>query len=331
MKSIALRTLALLPAPVIVAAIWWAGNRPVPEAPVTLQAGGTGQAEQEDAAQLPAKLEGGWKLQGKVERYDKKTLFDRINGAAPAYIRAGFLYSLGAEYRKQGLEESVVVDCYAMGSPARALGMYATERDSSYTFIDVGDGGYVAAGSLNFWRGQFYVKLAGYEEGDAMDRALRELAGGLAKALPDHPDASKDLAPLDGMPPGKLPNTSGYSHPALADVDGLAGVYYASYPGEGDDAPTFRLFLTAPEPPARARARLDKVKAYFERDGAKVTVTDEDGLRLITAATDATTTVVAARGGVVAGAIDVQPRDLVASARAKVVEALAIPGDEAQQ
>lgn len=264
MRSAALKLLALLPIPVILGLVIWAGQRPRPPSPAV--GAGKGAARSEAVAPLPASLKSGWTLHGKAERFDKRTLFDRIDGAAPPYIRAGFEQSWGAEYRQPGRAEPVTVDAYDMGGAARAFGMYAAERDPKYAFIEVGDEGYLAAGSLNFWRGRYYVKLAGFEEGEAMDRALKALGHDLAAALPADP-AAKQVATLLGRLPTaqRQPHGEGFS---LAPLDGIAGLshaYHASYQPPGTEA-RYRLFLVAPGE-GRAAERLAQIEAHWKGAG----------------------------------------------------------------
>lgn len=319
-KQAPLKFLVLLLIPIIVAVLWWTAKSPPP--PPALAAGPTlGSTGSAPAADLPSNLGSGWRMQGKESRYNNKTLFDRINGAAPAYIRAGFVYSLGAEFTKEGQREPVIADVYDMGTHPQALGMYATERDPSYTFLEVGDGGYVASGSLNFWRGRFYVKLAGYEEGEAMDRALQELATGLSSALPVKEGGAQSLASLALLPrEGRQPHSDGYSHPPLADVKGLQQVFYADYQGVGET--TYRLFLVQTKSPKAAAARLDEARSYFAKDGAQIVVETEGPLRLVEVSADSITTLVCSRGAIFAGGIDLMDGGAVKAARERLIKAL---------
>jgi hypothetical protein len=328
-KSNLLKLLALAPIPVVVGLVLWAGNRPLPPPPLFTHDEGHGGADDgAKAVSLPKKLESGWAVQGQVERYNKKTLFDRIDGAAPAYIRAGFVYSLGAELRLPDMKESVVADIYAMGSAARALGMYATERDASYSFIDVGEEGYLASGSLNFWQAQFYVKLAGFEEGEAMDAALKKLAQDLGGALPATSEAGKgELVPLGWLPAeGRQKNSDGYSHTPLGDVEGLERVFYASYKEQGDDR--YRLFVGQARDAAEAGQRYDRVKAYFEKDGTKTAESKEGPVRILEIQGDAPTLLMQ-KGATLAGAVDLPNAGLVSAARTKLLKALEKPVPEA--
>jgi hypothetical protein len=318
-KRAVLQILALLPLPVVVIIVAHPGPRPEIVLPAGKRAAGGAEAPKA-AATLPAELKPGWKLQAPPVRYDEKTLFDRIDGGAPAFLRAGFVYSLGADYRQEGAKDPVVVDVYDMGTTSCALGIYATERDLSYRFIPVGDAGYLAAGSLNFWSGRFYVKLAGYEQGEAMDKGLTSLAQGIVAALPKEKGAGKELAPLKLLPAeGRMPNSDGYSHAPLGDVDGLAVVYYAEYK-EGDA--TYRLFVAREATAAAAAARFEKVRGYFLKDKAGVKEGTEGKLKALEVSGDGGTASFVLLGGeLIGGSLDM-PAAQVQAARAKLAGAL---------
>lgn len=321
-----LQILALLPIPVVLVLVLATGKAP-PPLPVE-KLGGSGEdgaagarAAAGAGLRLPAVVDGKWKVQGEVTRYNQKTLFDRINGAAPAYIRAGYVASWGAEYARAGLAEPVVVDVYDMGSPARALGMYATERDTSYTFVEVGAEGYMASGSLNYWKSRYYVKMAGFEEGEAMDRALMELGRGLAEALPGSAGTEKLLAPLSRLPEaGRVPHTAGYSHPPLADIEGLSEVFYVD--AEVGEEGRVRLLATAKESAGKLGQRYGQVKSYFQKDGAQVTESAEGELRLLTARGQSTVTLIIQAPQVLVGAVDLEQQDQLPAIRDTLVAGL---------
>ncbi len=309
MPRTVLQIIALLPIPIILALVYFVGQRPLPKDHLPQGGGSTGAARSgQTALELPAGFKPGWKLVGKPERYDKKTLFDRIDGAAPAYLRAGFVYSVGAEYKKEGMEEPVVVDVYDMGTPNQGLGMYSTERDLSYKFIKVGDDGYLATGSLNFWTGQFYIKLAGYGEGESMDQALMEVARGVALTLEKlkAKKGGEERLILKRLPAaGRVPHSDGYSHPPLGDVDGLERVFFADYKeSKEEEGEVYRLFVIHEKSPAAAEARAAKVKAYFEKDGAKVQLEQEGALSIYTIIGDSTSSVLLAQESMIFGALD---------------------------
>jgi len=322
MKRSLLQATVLLPIPIIAALVVWAGQRvpPQPQLPV----GGSSGAPAAAQVTMPATLPSGWKLQGSAVRYDEKTLFDRIDGAAPVYIRAGFVYSLGGEYRKDGVKEPITFDVYDMGNGRQGLGMYATERDAGYRFISVGDEAYLASGTLNFWRGRFYVKLAGYEPGDETDRQLTEVASGIIAALPAAPEVVRELAVLRQLPPGRLPHSDGYAHAPLGEVDGVAGAFHAEY----QDAETrYRLFVVREATPQAAAARFERVKAYFQKqkDRGKAEEAREGAARVLTVRGESSAALVVLAGASLGGSVELPEVRLVEPVRSALLKSLAAP------
>lgn len=319
-RRLILQLLVLAILPLLFALIWRSGKRPPPPVPLTGGAGASSSsgASHGQALKLPAKLPSGWALKGRLLRYDKKTLFDRINGAAPAYIRAGYVGSVGAEFAKKGFTDTVMVDLYDMGGAARALGMYATERDPSYSFSEVGDEGYLASGSLNLWSGRFYIKLAGFEEGPAMDAGLKELAVDLVKVLPEAVDLPAVKAGLALLPSAhQVPHGAGYSYAALADVEGLKGVFTARYKrGQGDDAVELSLFALQEKGEAQAGARLAAARKYFEGYEAEVGASEEQGGSWLTVKGQGASHLLVRRGALIGGALDLTSEAQLAAARA---------------
>ena len=321
-----LLALALLPA--IVALIWFTSERPPPSTvPMGGKAAGAGKVAAAGALNLPAKFSSGWALKGRLSSYDKKTLFDRINGGAPAYIRAGYVGSVGGEYGKEGFKDTVMVDVYDMGGAARALGMYATERDPSYSFVELGDEGYLASGSLNLWSGRYYLKLAGFEEGEAMDAGLKELAAALVKALPAAPDLAAVRAGLALLPArGRAQNGAGYAYTELGDVKGLQGVFTARYT---EGAATLTLFALEEKDAAAARARMDAARKYFQEYEARVEVTEgEGGAWQMSVAGQGASHLLVRRGAVIGGALDLTEAAQQEAARS-LLAGLGAPGKAA--
>jgi hypothetical protein len=316
-----LQILALLPIPVIAALVVCTGNRPQNQTPLPKERPSIKSGFNEKSrVRLPAQLTSGFKLQGKPEHYDEKTLFDRIDGAAPVYLRAGFAYSIGAEYKKDGAKEPIIVDVYDMGTTSQALGIYRTESDLSYTFIKVGGEGYLASGSLNFWQGRFYIKLAGYEQGEAMDRSITELAEGLSAVLPAAPEAEKELAPLKFLPiEDRLPHSEGFSRAPLGEVEGLEQAYFVAY---NVGTQIFRLFVVAEKDPGQATARLAKVKSYFEKDGAKVQEETEGTFKLLKIGGEPPSTFVLLKESILCGAVDLPTPTLWQAAKTKLIQRL---------
>lgn len=111
-----------------------------------------------DAKFLP--LDGGGWQAGPVEAFTGDTMYEKINGAAEAYLAYDCeameccTYSNPAD-PKQGVD----VYLYDQGRPLYAFGMLTSERSQDGRPEQLGQDGYSAAGAIFFWRDRYYCKL----------------------------------------------------------------------------------------------------------------------------------------------------------------------------
>ncbi len=89
--------------------------------------------------------------------YLPENLWDFIDGAADTYLALGFVDLHVAEYKKG--KEVIKLEIYRHSDHTMAFGIYASERSSSYQFINIGSQGYFVDGVLNFFKGSYYVKI----------------------------------------------------------------------------------------------------------------------------------------------------------------------------
>ena len=90
--------------------------------------GAAAPAEGADLAPFsPALLDGGWRVDGRIERYDAANLFEKINGQAEQYLKFGFreLSWITLEDERR----SLTVELYDLGEFRNALGVFAAQRD----------------------------------------------------------------------------------------------------------------------------------------------------------------------------------------------------------
>ncbi len=104
----------------------------------------------------------GWYKSGKARVFAGEKLYEYIDGAAETYHPYGFKKVTTQDY-KNG-DKQVVVDIYEFKDPKNTFGIYSIERDAKYNFIPVGVQGYIEGTALNFWKGNFYVKLVTFSK-----------------------------------------------------------------------------------------------------------------------------------------------------------------------
>ena len=111
------------------------------------------------AGLLPEPAEAGAKPASERQFYSSD-LYRYIDGAADAFLRFDLVAMVHQEYKAK--DADITLDIYDMGNPLNAFGMYAAERSPSYHFLSLGAEGYVSDFILNFFQGEFYVKLSAF-------------------------------------------------------------------------------------------------------------------------------------------------------------------------
>lgn len=108
-------------------------------------------------------------------------LWDFINGAADTYLALGFIDLHVAEYKKG--KEVIKLEIYRHTDNTMAFGIYSSERSSSFRFMNLGSQGYIADGAINFFKGNYYVKIRTYSKKVKTIQAAESLAVRIAGML----------------------------------------------------------------------------------------------------------------------------------------------------
>jgi hypothetical protein len=88
------------------------------------------------------------------------------------------------------------VDIYRHADADSTFGMYSQERPGGGAFLTMGAQGYYETGILNFWKGDFYVKLAAFGLGPKDRETLLGVASTVARRLPGEARMPRLLAAL---------------------------------------------------------------------------------------------------------------------------------------
>jgi hypothetical protein len=149
------------------------------------------------AAKLPAQV-GEWKKPLKPVLYDRKTLYDYIDGGAELYLAFDFAGAITFEY-KAGKDDDIKVDIFDMGSPRGAFGVFAHGREAMAA--EVGQGSEYGGGLLTFWKHRWFVSVLGYPETEAKREAVYGLGRAIAALIPEtgSPPAILTALPRPGL------------------------------------------------------------------------------------------------------------------------------------
>ncbi|UCD95319.1 MAG: hypothetical protein JSU69_04515 [Candidatus Zixiibacteriota bacterium] len=134
-----------------------------------------------------------------IRTYDNKTLWEYIDGGAELYLLYNFKAVATADYKMADVE--IVADVYQFDSPVDAYGLYSMFRAPDVEVIRLGVEGFLAPASLNFVKGDYLVRLTGYDESPESGLAIVNLAEEINKLIPGttEPPASFNAFPADGI------------------------------------------------------------------------------------------------------------------------------------
>lgn len=128
----------------------------------------------------------GWIKDGDPDIYYADNLWEYINGAADMYLRYDFTKVLTLTYDRDP-ERSITIDVYEHSNPTYAFGIYSRERTAESEFLAIGTQAYYEKGMLNFFQGNYYVKLMGFDVGEDEESFLKSIAKDVAGRLGGEP------------------------------------------------------------------------------------------------------------------------------------------------
>ena len=149
------------------------------------------------ATRLPAQV-GEWRKPAKPIYYDRKTLYDYIDGGAELYLAFDFVRATTFLYAA-GPDDEIKVDVFDMGSPRGASGVFAHGRETMAA--EVGQGSEYGGGLLTFWKHRWFVSVLGYPETESKRQAVYELGRAIAALIPETgtPPAILTALPKPGL------------------------------------------------------------------------------------------------------------------------------------
>jgi len=208
----------------------------------------------------------GFKLRENYPVYTPDNLWDLIDGAADAYLSYDFLDAHVAEYKKG--RELIKAEIYHHKDHLMAFGIYSSERSPSYKFINIGAQGYTSGGALNFFKGDYYVKLRTYSKKPAIIQSEQELARRIAATI----EGSEKMPEIISLFPGggKIENSETYINKNVLGHDFLANAIKADYQNGTD---SFSIFII--QNPSEDAIR-KTVATYMAATGIDAVDTGED-------------------------------------------------------
>ncbi|MCK4856647.1 MAG: hypothetical protein KAT58_01645 [candidate division Zixibacteria bacterium] len=135
-----------------------------------------------DLALLLEQAPAGWRFTGQVERYDRETIFEYIDGAGEVYRQYSFRECIVRRLSCRG-EPDITVEIFDMGSSADAYGIFSHIREAPEAGF--GQGSQYAGSVLYFWQSRYLVSIYPKEQTDETRTATAQLANSISAAISD--------------------------------------------------------------------------------------------------------------------------------------------------
>jgi hypothetical protein len=137
-----------------------------------------------------------WKWDGKEMRYNSKTLFKYIDGAAELYLAYGFQNLTVRRFEKSN-QPPIILEFYEMASSEDAYGVFSFEHQDEA--VRIGQESEFGGGLLRFWKGKYFVSIYAEGEGAEVESGMLKIGGAAANSIPAVGPEPK----LVGFIPGK--------------------------------------------------------------------------------------------------------------------------------
>jgi hypothetical protein len=196
-----------------------------------------------------------WDLKIDETVYVPENLWELINGAAEVYLAYDFKDLHIGEYTNDK-DDMIRVELYRHADVENTFGIYSSERMPDYRFIEAGTEGYTSFDALNFFTGNYYVKMIWSGTSDPVDNLLIELAGEIEKKLNQENRWPEILSYFPEE--NRMLKSEAYSNVNFLGYSFLHSAFTAGYQTDGGN---FRLFILRLNDEDEAGLTLDK---YFK-------------------------------------------------------------------
>ena len=140
----------------------------------------------------------GWKSEGGDGTYNRKDLYDYIDGEAEVYLAYAFREAFTRGFVQEG-QPAITVDLFDMGTPSDAYGIFSFERESGD--VGIGTDSEYSSGLLRFWKGSYFVSILADQETPESKSAVMSLGSAIASNFKEAGERPKiiGLLPEQGL------------------------------------------------------------------------------------------------------------------------------------
>jgi len=214
-------------------------------------------------AMLPAKDQvAGWAQSREPRGFTADNLWEQIDGAADSFVTYGVGDAVFSDYKQAGTGHEAVIEIYQLKDPLNAWGKYADEIYPEAQIAKVGADGYTGSNLVNFWAGEYYVKIRSVGEKPEVKPELMKLAQAVAAKVTT-PGAAPREAAL--FPPLNMVAHSARFIPSdVLAQSFLKNGFQAEYKA---GQKTWKLLAIAQETPTAAQDALAKYRQAVSKSG----------------------------------------------------------------
>ena len=102
----------------------------------------------------------GFKPAGPLVVYNKRTLYDYIDGEADVYLPLGFRLLYTQSYRNEQTDAQMISEAYDMGTPEGAASVFSKFAEGPGSRLPrLGEAGWTGSGMILFHRDRYYLKV----------------------------------------------------------------------------------------------------------------------------------------------------------------------------
>lgn len=166
---------------------------------------------------LPQKAKG-FEKSDKAKSFDRKNLYDYLDGGAELYLAYDFQQLFVQDYRSG--ETPITVEVYLMGTSQDAFGLYSLDQEGEN--IQIGDKANYGSGLLKFWKGNYFVRITDMNGNDQNKEAILQLGKNIESKIEMKGQKPELLSKLP--PEGLIPNSQRFFHKQII----LNNLYFLS-------------------------------------------------------------------------------------------------------
>ncbi|MCI0473183.1 MAG: hypothetical protein L0Y76_06320, partial [Ignavibacteria bacterium] len=125
-----------------------------------------------------------WNAMGTAQYFDRKTIFDYMDGTGELYRSYSFRELIVQQYRNKSEEPVITVELFDMTTSADAFGIFSFEQMDDP--VGIGQGSEYGGGLLRFWKNRYFVNIYTDNETELTKQTILALGKNIATAIPDN-------------------------------------------------------------------------------------------------------------------------------------------------